>query len=67
MGQYLGIKELAEVFGVSERHLYRQKAAGRLPRPIRIGGCNRWDVDEFREHFVEGKNPKTDQERRRQS
>jgi predicted DNA-binding transcriptional regulator AlpA len=51
MKQYLMLKELAELFDVSERHLYRQKAAGRLPLPVRIGRCDRWDVEEFRRHF----------------
>jgi predicted DNA-binding transcriptional regulator AlpA len=60
MEQFLSIKQLAKVFGVSERHLYRQKAAGKLPPPIDVGGCNRWDFEEFRKHFENGKNGKPD-------
>ena len=64
MKQFLSLKELAEVFGVSERHLFRLKAAGKLPRPIRIGRCDRWTLEEFREHFAEGRNGRSARERR---
>ncbi len=64
MKRFLSLKEPDEVFGVSERHLLRLKAAGKLPRPIRIGRCDRWGLEEFREHFAEGKNGKPARERR---
>jgi predicted DNA-binding transcriptional regulator AlpA len=55
--QYVTLKQLAQIFGVSERHLYRQKAAGRLPKPVRIGRSNRWEPEECRDLFT-GKNTK---------
>ena len=64
MKQFLSLKELAEIFGVSERHLFRLKAAGKLPKPIRIGRCDRWGLEEFREHFAEGRNGRSACERR---
>jgi len=54
MDQYLNLKQLAKLFGVSERHLYRQKAAGKLPLPVRIGRSLRWNCEEFRCHFGKG-------------
>jgi len=58
MGKFLKLKELAEVLGVSERHLYRQKAAGTFPQPVRIGRSLRWNADEVVKHFTECKNGK---------
>jgi excisionase family DNA binding protein len=49
MTRFITTKQLAQMLGVSERHLYRQHAAGKLPRPVRIGRCVRWDPEEFRE------------------
>lgn len=56
MNQLLTTKQLAQKLGVSERHVYRQHAAGKLPRPVRIGRCVRWDADDFRDWFDRGKN-----------
>lgn len=47
MDPLLTTKQLAEVLGVSERHIHRQKAAGKLPSPIRIGRCLRWNRNDF--------------------
>jgi len=58
MSKFLKLKEIAEVLGVSERHLYRQKAAGNFPQPVRIGRSLRWDAEEVVKHFTEGKNGK---------
>ena len=58
MKQFVTLKQLAEVFGVSERHLFRQKAAGKMPKPIRIGRCHRWDLEECRKLFSTEKNGK---------
>jgi excisionase family DNA binding protein len=58
MNQLLTTKQLAQKLGVSERHVYRQLAAGKLPRPVRIGRCIRWDPDDFRDWFNGGKNGK---------
>jgi excisionase family DNA binding protein len=54
----LTTKQLASLLGVSERHIFRQQAAGRLPSPIRIGRCVRWNPDDFQELFNALKNGK---------
>jgi excisionase family DNA binding protein len=38
----LDIDALAEVLGVSSRHVRRQVDAGKFPQPVRLGGCVRW-------------------------
>jgi excisionase family DNA binding protein len=48
MNSHLTAKQLAELLNVSERHIYRMNASGKLPRPKRIGRCVRWDPDEVR-------------------
>ena len=40
--QMVMAKELAEMLGVSERHVWRMRAQGKLPRPMNIGNCVRW-------------------------
>ena len=35
-------KELAALLGVSLRQVWRLNAAGKLPRPVRLGGSVRW-------------------------
>lgn len=38
-------RQLAAMLCVSERTLYRRRAAGEVPRPVRIGGVVRWPLD----------------------
>ena len=43
-------KELAQMLSVSERHVWRMKSAGKLPKPVTVGGCVRWvlaDIELF--------------------
>ena len=40
--QLVNVKELAAMLNVSQRHVWRQKSAGKLPKPVNIGGCVRW-------------------------
>lgn len=43
-------RALADVLGVSERHLRKLHASGKLPAPIRLGRCLRWSrqlIDEW--------------------
>lgn len=58
MNPLLTTKQLAQMLGVSERHVYRQSAAGKFPRPKRIGRCVRWEPDDFRDWFNGGKTAK---------
>jgi excisionase family DNA binding protein len=59
MNKLLNTRELAEKLSVSERHVYRLKAAGKLPRPKRIGRCVRWDPKDFENWLAsDGKNNK---------
>jgi excisionase family DNA binding protein len=58
MSPLLTTKQLAQILGVSERHVYRQSAAGKFPRPKRIGRCVRWDPDDFR-NWLNGGKPAT--------
>ena len=41
-------QQLALMIGLSLRTIRRMDAAGRLPRPVRIGNCTRWRVSEIR-------------------
>jgi predicted DNA-binding transcriptional regulator AlpA len=38
-------KVLARLLGVSLRQVWRLNSAGKLPRPIRLGGSVRWRRD----------------------
>jgi prophage regulatory protein len=38
----LGVEHVAELLGVSSRHVRRLVDAGRCPQPVRLGGCVRW-------------------------
>lgn len=58
MNPFLTTKQLARLLGVSVRHVYRQKAAGKLPRHKQIGRCVRWDPKDFQDWFDNGKNGK---------
>ena len=40
--QLLNAKEFAAMLHVSQRHLWRLKAAGKLPKPVKVGECVRW-------------------------
>jgi predicted DNA-binding transcriptional regulator AlpA len=40
--QLLNAKEIAAMLHVSERHLWRLKAAGKVPKPVKVGECVRW-------------------------
>lgn len=38
-------EKLAELLGVSIRTLWRLRRSGKLPAPVRIGGCVRWRIE----------------------
>lgn len=39
----LNASEVAALLGVSSRSVYRLSDAGKMPRPLKIGGSVRWD------------------------
>ena len=39
----LDVEAVAEMLDVSTRHVYRLADAGRMPRPLKLGGANRWE------------------------
>lgn len=43
LARMLHVGGVAAMLGVSERHVYRLADAGKMPRPIKLGGANRWD------------------------
>jgi excisionase family DNA binding protein len=48
--QLLDVKAVAEILGVSTRHVYRLADAGRMPRPVKLGALVRWsraNLDEW--------------------
>lgn len=50
----LAAPEVAELLGISERHLWSLHAAGRIPRPVALGRSRRWVIDEIREWLTAG-------------
>jgi excisionase family DNA binding protein len=50
----LSAPEVAELLGVSKRHVAALNSSGRLPRPIRLGRAVRWHADEMREWLAAG-------------
>jgi excisionase family DNA binding protein len=46
--------ELARLLNVSERQVYRLRDAGRLPAPIKFGGCVRWSLREIEAWIAAG-------------
>jgi predicted DNA-binding transcriptional regulator AlpA len=45
----IDIKGLARMLGRSERALWRDLSAGRLPRQVKLGGMTKWRVAEIRD------------------
>ena len=45
--QLLNAKELGAMLHVSQRHVWRMKAAGKLPRPVKVGECMRWSQSDI--------------------
>ncbi len=43
----ISAKELARLLGVSLRQVWRLNSAGKLPKPLRLGGSVRWRRDEI--------------------
>lgn len=41
----MSVDAVAAMLDVSTRHVYRLADSGRMPRPVKLGGSNRWDRD----------------------
>lgn len=52
--QLIKVGEVAECLGVSVRTVYRLADAGKMPRPLKIGGCVRWDLAVLEAWIAEG-------------
>jgi excisionase family DNA binding protein len=50
----LTVDAVAEMLGVSSRHVYRLADAGRMPRPLRLGGARRWDRSVVEQWIADG-------------
>jgi prophage regulatory protein len=50
----VGANRLGEMLGVAERTIRRWNAAGKLPRPVKIGGAIRWRLDEIEAWLAAG-------------
>jgi len=48
------VEEIAKLLGISSRHVYRLADSGRMPRPIKLGGAVRWDVDAVSQWIDQG-------------
>jgi excisionase family DNA binding protein len=53
----LNVKQVAAMLGVSVRHVYRMTDGGLMPRPIKLGGLNRWSRKEIEDWFQAGARP----------
>ena len=49
--------QLAKFLSVSERTLYRLKSAGKLPKPLQLGGSVRWRRDTIQRWIAGGCKP----------
>jgi len=50
----ISARELADLLGISMRQVWRLNSAGKLPRPVRIGGSVRWNRQEIMDWFEAG-------------
>lgn len=50
----ISARDLKEMLNVSLRQVWRLNAAGKLPKPIRLGGSVRWNRDEILKWFQAG-------------
>ena len=55
--------EVAELLGVSERHIWGLNSSGRVPRPIHLGRSVRWDRAELKAWLAAGAPPRDTWER----
>ncbi len=50
--------QLARLLGISLRHVWRMRDAGRLPKPIRLGKLIRWQKTTIERWLAENEEPR---------
>jgi prophage regulatory protein len=50
----LSARQLSQMLGISLRQAWRLNSAGKLPKPIRLGGSVRWNRQEVQDWFAAG-------------
>ena len=50
----LDVHEVAELLGCSTRHVYRLSDAGKMPAPVKLGACVRWNRSAIESWIEEG-------------
>ncbi len=53
----LNVKQVASLLGVSVRHVYRMADGGLMPRPLKLGGLNRWHRATIETWLADGAKP----------
>ncbi len=53
-GLLIDIKCVAAMLGRSPRSIYRDDSAGRMPKPIKLGGSKKWREAEVRQWIEAG-------------
>ena len=49
---------VAAMLGIGERTARRLDTTGRLPRPLKVGKCKRWRIEELRDWLQAGAPPR---------
>ena len=50
----IDVGQLADLLGVSTRTLWRHASTGKLPEPVRLGGCTRWRRGDINRWVADG-------------
>lgn len=54
MNKLMTVLETAGVLGVGTRSIWRWRDLGRMPAPVKIGGCVRWRASDIEEWLAAG-------------
>lgn len=60
-------EQLCEVLGTSKATLDRLQSAGKIPRPLRLGGQRRWRAEEIKTWIAAGMPPAAEWEARKRA